>query len=43
LEEKDRLLASIHDNETVKDGKFAELQKARAVNTDLDLKIKEMQ
>ena len=42
LEEKDRLLGQIHDSETNKDTRFAELQKARALNTDLDLKVKDM-
>ena len=31
----------MHDAETSKDHMYAELQKARAVNTDLDLKLQE--
>ena len=35
------MLAKIHDIEISKDNMYAELQKTRAVNTDLDLKIQE--
>ena len=41
LEDKDQLLAKVHDAETSKDNMYAELLKARAANTDLDMKIKE--
>ena len=42
MEEKDSLLGQIHDSELNKDTNFGELQKARALNTDLDLKLKEV-
>ena len=35
------MLAKVHDAETSKDNMYAELLKARAANTDLDMKIKE--
>ena len=43
LEDKDKLLAQIHDNETQKDSTFGELQKARGLNHELDLKFKDLQ
>ena len=43
LEDKDKLLAQIHENETQKDSTFGELQKARGLNHELDLKFKELQ
>jgi len=41
IEEKDKLLGAIHDSEVSKDNLFAELQKARAANTELDEKLLE--
>ena len=43
LEDKDKLLAQIHENETQKDSTFGELQKARGLNHELDLKFKDLQ
>ena len=43
LEDKDKLLAQIHENETQKDNTFGELQKARGLNHELDLKFKDLQ
>ena len=40
IEEKDVLLAQINEAETGKDSTFGELKKARALNTELDLKLK---
>ena len=43
LEERDRLLEQINEGENNKDNTFAELQKARALNTEIDLKFQELQ
>ena len=43
LEDKDKLLGQIHENETQKDSTFGELQKARGLNHELDLKFKDLQ